>query len=1245
MAHAALVASIAGCGAGRAQAPEESVEALRRTGRATTDPSVAGRWLLAELTTPGGDPKAAVEARRRLDELGAGDLRAALARGIDDSLHGRLAPAVSSYLRAVELAATSSDPSAPLIAWFATDEVLALEPMAPDAWKTWQPVVERLLDHPGNMGWRARASLVEWWANEAHASATRDVEELAAARYGCVKNVRLAGPFGRNAPTDALRGFAAELPGPWPYRWQPEPLEPVAPKVLATSRHGCTVEADEATPGGIFYGETFVEVDRPRDVVVSVQGALAVWIDDVMVLDRDSRVWGVWPNYGVRVELAPGRHRVLARLSTPSTNVRVLRPDGAPANVSSSTDAAPGYSLVAPRVGPNPNDLMRFIRPDGVVAPPDETTRFVAAYLAHVEGQDDVASILLEPLVKDPKAATGPALSTAAVFARNDPIFGSAQTEDLVRELQERAVKKDPDLWAAQLDLALGEARRKGATEAVPRLRNLGASFPGVPAVLGALARLYGELGWQPEHDDTISTLLDRFPSDLETLFAAVDLYDARGRDQEADRLVERILELDADSEIRLTRALAREDYVAALTELERLAKRRPDRKDLAERVHDVMVRAGNTAETWKKLESAIENAPTEGAPRLELADAQYAAGQRSALRTALARSTEAGADTSTLRYAIDLVEGMTELDSYRLDARQVIRDYEASGTELAGTAARVLDYMAVWVRSDGSSKLLEHEVVRIQSKEAIDAMAEHQRLPGLVLHMRVIKQDGRTLEPEFVAGKPTVTLPHLEVGDYIETEQIITAPGDGRGLVYDGPRWFFREQNVAYARSEFIHVAPKHRNLIVETRGNVPEPQVTDLGHSVLRRWRVDASPAAPVEPHSAPVQEYLPSVQVGWGISLDERIRRIADAVTIVTPVDPRIRRVARRIADVDHVKPEMERARRLYRWILANVEEGEETDGRKVVIGKNGNRWKGFIELCRSLDIAVDYAIARNRLTSPAIGPLSESTQFSDPILRVGTDAKSTWLTVSSKFAPFGYVPAEVREVPAFLLEAKGPRRVTTPATGERDAIEYGGTAKLSADGSAKLDLEQRFHGKFAMGLRATFAQLPQRQILDVLESRLLGRALRGARLEKYDLVGMDDLDAPLVIRMTASMQAFAQQSGSSLVLAPPFAPKISQLAVLPSRETPLLIGEASHQTIRIAVELPPGARIDGSLAPREITHGEYRLHVRDGVEGGVLRIERGLDLPAGRVQPDDYPAFLDFARRADEAMSRSVRITVP
>jgi cellulose synthase operon protein C len=1232
-----------GCAARSARPADPPLTDLRKSAASSSDAELVGSWLFAELIRPGGQAAQARRARDHLDRVGGGGMIAELARGLDDSVHGRLRTAPDHYLKAVQKARTSDDPRAPFVAWFASNSALSGRLDSAHLWRRWKPFVEEAIRDPLAIGWRARGELVEWWIEEAYAGATRDVEELAAEQYGCVGELRLAGPFGRSAAADTYRSFPAEDPGPWPERWKPDATRGEPPRVLATDRRGCMFAADEPVGSGVFYAETYLDLPAAREVLIAVQGALAIWVDDRHVLDRDTRRWGVWPKFGVQLWLPAGRHRVLARLVDAHTSIRVLQPDGRPLAVKSSSDAAPAYSLLPPQISGEPNVLSRLIRESGVIDPGDDLTRFTAAYLAWVEGQGDVASVMMEPLVARPDDATGAVLAYSALITGKDPIFNETQTRDLVRELHERAVKKDPALWQPQLSLALWEAERAGAKEAVRGVRALVNRFPDVPAIVAALARLYGELGWSAEYSLTAKQLAERFPDNVDALNAAIGVYDDQGAFEKADALVARLRKLDPDSEIVLTRALAREDYPTALAELARLGKRRPDRRDIAERVYDVMVRAGNQSESWNKLEAAIDQDAKDGRARLALADARFATGKHDALRAMLLESMLDGADTTELEQAIDLVEGMTELEPYRLDARRIISEYEKAGRHMPGTAARVLDYAAVWIHADGSSRMLEHEVIRIQSPEAIGKLAEHPRLDGLPLHMRVIKSDGRILEPEFVAGKPTVTMPHLEVGDYIETEHIVTLRASDRfGSVYVGPHWFFREENIAYARSEFVVMAPDSKPLLIETRGTVPAPVVEKLPGLVVRRWRVDDSPAAPVEPGSAPITEFLPSVRLAWGVSLEQRLQTIADTLAEVGPIDPRIRRIASKIVAPLPSDAKRERAKRLYRWVLANVEDGQETDGRRVIVGKNGNRWKGFIALCRALGIRVDYAIARNRLSEPPVGPIAMAGQFTEPALRLVTERGPLWLTVSNKFAPFGYLPAEIRGVPAYVLEARKPRKVTTPAGGSRDGVRYEGTVELSSDGSARVELVQKFEGKYAMALRDAVAQLPEPQLRDVIESKLLGRALRGARLLHYFVENRDDLDKPLLIRSSVEVGGFAQPSDGSLVLSPPFTPRISQLATLPARQTPLLLTDATHQEVELRIALPKGARVDGPLAASKIADGDRTVVVSDQEKQGSLVLERTLDLPAGRVQPDAYSKFVEFTRRADDALSANIRI---
>ncbi|HYQ29045.1 MAG TPA: hypothetical protein VER04_17565, partial [Polyangiaceae bacterium] len=808
----------------------ESVEALRKDADDSDDSALVGRWLFAELTAPNGNTERATRAKARLVELGPKDMVGHFALGLEASAHGQFSVVAEHYLQALKAARESNDERAPFVAWYAAHQAVAFRHNVKDLWQRWKPFVESTLKDPRNIGWRAREELVDWWRLEAYQEAKKGFDDSAADLHGCASKIRIAGPFGRNVASDAIRPFPAELPGPWARRWDPDPAVGESPRVLAVKRTGCSFNIDEPVGAGLFYAETYLDLPEAQEVLIAPQSTFSMWVDDQLVQKKDPREWGVWTRLGVRVKLARGRHRVLLKVGEPQVVLRFLRPDGRPLGASVSDDPTGPYSVVPPEVIAGANVFDAFVKNGTLTDPGDDLLRFTGAFLANLEGQGDVASVMLEPLLKDPTRATGVVLDAAAGFGSGDPIFGQSQRRDLSRALRETAIRKDAKLWSSQLALALWEAEKSGMTEGVRRVATLVDTFPEVPDILTALAGMYNELGWASENSSSVRELAKRFPDDPDALSAAVSAFDAVGDGKTADALVERIKKLDPDSEIVLARALGQQDYQTVLAELKRIGARRPERKDIAERIYDVMVRAGNEQENWNKLEAAIKKEPRNARARLDLADARYASGSHDALVRALVDAVQNGAPTAPLEQALDLVEGSSELEPYRLKTQPLIDEYEKSGTVLPGTAARVLDYAAFWVHADGSSRMLEHELIRVQSAEAISSMAEQQLQNGLILHMRVIKKGGKVLEPELIEGKQTVTMPHLEVGDYIETERIESNPGDGqRGLNYSGPRWFFREENIAYARSEFVVVAPSDKPLQIETKNDVPAPVVTE--------------------------------------------------------------------------------------------------------------------------------------------------------------------------------------------------------------------------------------------------------------------------------------------------------------------------------------------------------------------------------------------------------------------------------
>ena len=1200
-----------------------------------------GRWALAEMLAPGGDPKEAARARKALE--GKRGLYASLALGLYDEAHGEPKPAAEAYLATLEAARTSQDPIAPLASWFAAHHLIGLRGSVSGMYARTKDRVQRLLASPGAIGWRTVAELTEWSVAEAHdaAEVTGDAyDALVTSRMGCSTKLRLAGPFGRGTAADRRTEYGAERPGPWPLAWAPEPTRGTAPHVLKTEQHRCLTSSTERTEEGVYYVETFLTTDTPQDVILAVQGAVKVWVDDAPVLERDLRTWGIWQRFGVSVRLGVGRHRVLARILSDSGSIRVVGRDGTPAKVTADIDAGRAYELAAPVRLADPNPIDPFVTAGRASSP---LTAALASYIAYAESLSDVAAVLIDPLVTAGDGAAV-ALALGAGYARGDAALPDDIRKRNERELHARAAKKDPRLWYSRAWLVLDEGEQRGAIEAVEPLRALVAEFPGEPEIAVQLARVYGRLGWRAERMRTIAELAQRFPDDPAVLRMHLGALEEDGALKDADTVAARVKRLDPDAEVDLDRALARHDWKAALAELQRLSRRRPERKELATRIAGVLARAGDPSAAAAQLDKALAKNPDDATARLRLADRAYAKGDLGALRHALADTLLAGGKGSELHDAIDLLDGATNLEPYRIDGRAVVRDFaawEKRGKHMEGNSARVLDYSAIWVHPDGSSEMLEHEILKIQSQEAIGKEAEQPPPTGLVLRLRVIKPDGSTEEPEQVAGKQTVTMPHLEVGDYIEIEHITAAGGDGqRGKRYRGPHWFFREADKGYWRSEFICVTPKDRAVQIETLGQVGTPKVREKGTFVERRWRVDESPPVVEEPESVPQVEFLPSVRVGWGISLGDTVGRLVDVAVDETPLDPRLHKRALEIVRGIPEKATDDRARAVYKFVTDHVEDGPENDGRRVVLGHIGSRKSAFEHLLRQLGIPVEMALVKNRLAMPPLGPMTEVEQYDGMVLRLSTDHGTRWLSVRDKFAPYGYVPAEMRGQPAIRLVTGAPTDVIG-GTGALDGVVFEGRADMKEDGSATVDLTQSFTGKLGISMRNVFDRIAEAQVRDFVESRLLARNVPGARLRELKIENLKDVGEPLVVRTRLDVPELARKSGGKLVLRALFPMRISQLATLPSRQTPLLLGSASHAEIRFSVVVPESVRVPTSLPTGKVTNGDRVVVVADAVHGHEVRLDRTIEVPAGRVQPgDEYSAFQKFTQDADALVERDV-----
>ena len=369
--------------------------------------------------------------------------------------------------------------------------------------------------------------------------------------------------------------------------------------------------------------------------------------------------------------------------------------------------------------------------------------------------------------------------------------------------------------------------------------------------------------------------------------------------------------------------------------------------------------------------------------------------------------------------------------------------------------------------------------------------------------------------------------------------------------------------------------------------------------------------------------------------------------------------------------------------------NIEDGQENDGRRVITGKSGSKQAAFYYFLRLLDVPVQFGIAKNKLALSPIGPMSESESFDSVVLRVdvsgspkkqapnvgrskrrererrkrklernaanananaanGANANANagphvrYLTVRDKFAPYGYVPAELRGQPVTILIAGTPHE-KIPSEGALDAVDFRGTAALRADGSAEVNLSSTYTGKLAIGMRTLFTRVPETQRDDFVETRLLGRNIPGAKLRKLELVALDDVTKPFVVKMKAEVPQLVRVEDGRRLLKALFPLRLSELTTLPKRQTPMLLASPSHVEVHFEVTVPENVQMPASLPGGEAKHEDRTVAVHDAVHGHAIFLDRLVDLPAGRVMPgEEYAGFVDFVRKSDALLESEIAI---
>jgi cellulose synthase operon protein C len=1035
------------------------------------------------------------------------------------------------------------------------------------------------------------------------------------------------------------------------------PYGPITPRTLVApdGRHRL-----EGEPGESDVYLLAFDAEVPADGLYLARSVSSsshkVLVDGVLLFERRGFARNESTVTGRAVRLMAGRHRFLVKLTkdnaTGSVSFSLPRADGQPSDVrfTAATGPAPSWS------GKGPADAqVPLFFPDAgdlAAALTEEAGGLLATYLAARDAMGRDADGARRLMADVEEAMSSPALlMLRAEIAAQDRTLPTKVTRGRATRDLEATLARDPKNVAALLlraELALSDSQPATAREVLESAQALAGPSSFNLHLLKARAAL--ALLVEAEAEESLAAALKAQPRLCEALGLRYSL--ARRRDAAAlmDTLLSELQGCPGALARAAEHARQRGDTATAIQAYQELLARDPGSVNTGATLASLYVSQRHHEEASATLRELIRLWPRGAFLYKRLADVREHAG---APAEALALREQAllidGSDLTLRRAVARAKTGQELLQELAIDGKAAIAAYEAARGEESSAAAYILDAAAVQAYPGGTLVNRIHIVQKALEQSGIQEIAEVNIPSGAqVLALRTIKADGTVLEPENIEGKEAISLPGVQVGDYVEVEYLLTEQPRGPAVPgFTASSFYFQVANMPNNWATYTLVAPKGTGLRVDAHGmRAPPPQVrgdTEVFFHEARR----VPPFIPEPDAPWSNNEYLPFVVVGAGTTGQDRLVALyADGYYSRSARNSEIEAFARKATEG---KTGLEAVRALHAAVMKRL------PGRDVGLAQSaistlsqdrGSRLMLLKAGLESLGIPARLAVVRPFSSDPApyLFPTESLLPFS--CLRVLVPGgEPLWVDTTVRFGPFGQLPEHaLGEREAYLMPEPGRpmEKLKTPPLAEKPSKQVRLWLELKPDGQLLGRGAEVYEGFDGAQLADAFDALSAENRKQALQNAV-ARYFGGADLTNVKLEHAQEVGAPLTLTYEFTVPRFARLEGDKrMVLGPvAFPARLGQRYVqLSSRKTPLFLESTEKSDTQVTLTLPEGWRLQDPQAELKVDSRFGRFTRSEQQEGRVLTITEAMRMPRNRILPNGYDVFAQFAGDVDLIQTRDL-----
>lgn len=1057
------------------------------------------------------------------------------------------------------------------------------------------------------------------------------------AEAGMVDRALLLGPYSAFHFLEWDQAFAperGELGGEGP-------LGPILPR-QASAPDGHFALWGEATPADVFYwvSDVVVPADGLYQARAAGKSTFELFVDGVSAFERrDFEAW--FPeSMVVDVPLTAGRHRLAVKVARGSERgdlwLALSRADGKPAQLVFSAaqgafEAPPPLFARATSAWGTAAALAEALEP--------EAGKVLAAFVAARDGlrrDDQGARALADRLAERHPSAALLSLRGEAMLA--DPSLPRRTATGRARRDFEQALALDAN-EASVLQRLSAQARTEGRLdEAAERLeRARAAASPKSWRVLLTAMKLAEARRMDALGQEAARRALALEPGLCDATKLLYELARRHEAVAEADRRLDELFGCPGHLGRKAEHLRHRGDLPGARALFERLSAQTPllpgPRQEAARLAATLGAPAEATA-LWSELSRMW---PYSAAFHKRRAESLEQAGDKAGARAAREAALRLDGSDLKLRRAIAAENGTEVLAELAEDGRAWIERYQAAKPPEDAPGVYVLDASAIEAHSDGSFTERTHVVAKVLDQRGVSLLAEvHLPAGAEILSLRTLKSDGRVLEPEAIGGKDGISLPGVEVGDFVEWEYLVAHGSRGPAVPgFAAPKFYFRIADGQLFHSSYKVRAPAGTRLEVDAHGmDAPQPESDGTWAQV--KVERDSVPLFAREPNMVAMDEVVPFVQVGAGAGNAELLTGFGDYLLERSRPNAEVIRFAREAAKGLTGRPAVEA---LYAAVMKQIKGPEASltaRATSTLAEERGSRLSLMKSALGALGIPARIVLINPFQADPASYRFPAAERYGHVALLVELPEGELFLEPAVRFAPFGELSPQARDREAAVLPLPGEkaRFIRTPKSELPEGKRVALALALDAQGLLQGSGEEVYQGFSAAYLKASLERLNDARRRQAVESSI-ARLFENAALTDLAIEEIDEPGAPLVVRYRFSAPGFARQDGERLVIPRGVYPFdiARRFLALAERQTPLLVSAPEHLELSVRLKLPAGMALAGAPQSGEIDSPFGRYRRLERLEPGLLAIDEKLDLPLARIPPDQYRAFGELLATID------------